>query len=64
VFSAEENMRVNRPKYTDRGNYIMRNFKGEVFTKYYQDNPSNTMIQVGHTSHTKRRFWFENLNRS
>jgi len=55
---------VNRPKYADRGNYIMKNFIGEVFTKYYQGNPSKTMIQVGHISHAERRFWFQNLNRS
>jgi len=38
VLSVEENMRVNRPKYTDRGNCIMKNFIEEVFTKYYQGN--------------------------
>jgi hypothetical protein len=49
VFGAEENMRVNRPKYTDGGNHIMKNFIGEVFTKYYQGNPSKTVIEVGHS---------------
>jgi len=30
----------------------MKNFIGEVFTKYYQGNLSMTMMQVGRMSHT------------